>query len=48
MNTQEKIDKNRDLINRLLHSELPLAFINDSIKVLSDKNIELIKQLNNE
>ncbi len=47
-NIQEKINKNRDLIERLVHSILPLEFIRFHTNKLSEKNKELIKQLKND
>lgn len=43
---QESINKNRDEIQRFLSSELPLDIIEFNIKILSNRNERLIKQLN--
>jgi len=43
---QEKIDKNRDLIERALHTGLDLCLLVKIVKDLKERNDRLIEQLN--
>jgi len=43
---QQKIDKNREEINNLLHKDLPLDFIYMRINMITAQNESLIQKLN--
>ena len=42
---KEDIDKNRDQIDKFLNSNLPLEVIYYNIRILSERNERLIKEL---
>ena len=45
MNYQKKIENNRDLINNLLESDLPLDQVYSLIRRLASDNEDMIKKL---
>lgn len=48
MTYQQQINKNRDEIDRLLNSSLPLNMIYNRINILSESNKRLIKKIKDE
>jgi len=44
---ERKVNDNRDMIQKLLSSDLPINIIHDTIKLLALRNERLLNQLNN-